>query len=173
MIIPFSYLTNQGPFFHCSNVLQLFCIWTSACKACSWVDRTSGKGSQVQMSTSIEFGFLDLQPFLLDKSIFFSWQREAVNSHQSKHQRLPGLALAQYINICNNTVHLNSGHFLLGNSLIFRHPERDILLMEIIRLTSWGNGSLSHYYHLQGFGTIPGGCLGFRPSTVWKMILRL
>ena len=30
--------------------------------------------------------------------------------------------------------------------------------------TSWGNGSLSHY--LQGFSTIPGGCLGFLPSTV-------
>ena len=32
------------------------------------------------------------------------------------------------------------------------------------KLTSWGEGSLSHY--LQGFSTIPGGCLGFQPSTV-------
>ncbi len=28
-------------------------------------------------------------------------------------------------------------------------------------------GSLSHY--LQGFSTIPGGCLGFQPSTVWNL----
>ena len=31
-------------------------------------------------------------------------------------------------------------------------------------ITSWGNGSLSHY--LQGFIKMPGGCLGFLPSTV-------
>ena len=34
-----------------------------------------------------------------------------------------------------------------------------LLWMEEIRLTGWGEGSLSHY--LQGFSTIPGGCLGF------------
>ena len=30
-------------------------------------------------------------------------------------------------------------------------------------------GSLSHY--LQGFSTIPGGCLGFQPSTVWGVVV--
>ena len=34
-----------------------------------------------------------------------------------------------------------------------------ILFMAEIRPTSWGTGSLSRY--LQGFSTIPGGCLGF------------
>ena len=33
------------------------------------------------------------------------------------------------------------------------------------KITSLGKGSLSHY--LQGFSTIPGGCLGFLPSRVW------
>ncbi len=49
--------------------------------------------------------------------------------------------------------------------------ESVILLMAEIRLTSWGTGSLSHY--LQGFSTIPGGCLGFQLVVefppIWKI----
>ena len=33
-------------------------------------------------------------------------------------------------------------------------------------LTSWGKGSWNSMIY-SGFGTIPGGCLGFCPSTVW------
>ncbi len=45
-----------------------------------------------------------------------------------------------------------------------------LLLMEEIRRSPVEVGSLSHY--LQGFSTIPGGCLGLIPSTVSSGILR-
>ena len=42
------------------------------------------------------------------------------------------------------------------------------LLMEDIRLTSWFFVLCPHY--LQGPSSIPGGCLGFLPSTVWLKV---
>ncbi len=47
---------------------------------------------------------------------------------------------------------------------LFSQQEPLILLMAEIRRSPVEVGSLSHY--LQGFSTIPGGCLGFQPSTV-------